>query len=92
MDTPVRTLDWIQHGLIQATIAQKPYTMAYTGLRMLADYKKYPPETKENVSSLSTFPFFVDTGSALVTRDNVERFLQDQAKIQPEEAAAAGWE
>ena len=87
MDTPVRTLDWIQHGLIQATIAQKPYTMAYTGLRMLADYKKYPAETVETVGSMSTVPYFVDTGSSLVTRDNVERFLQDQTKIQPEEAA-----
>jgi hypothetical protein len=54
---------------------------------MLADYKKYPAETVEKDGSMSTVPYFVDTGSALVTRDNVERFLQVQARIQPEEAA-----
>jgi ABC-type sugar transport system substrate-binding protein len=44
MDTDQRTLEWIQQGLIKATIAQKPFTMAYTGLRMLADLTKYPPQ------------------------------------------------
>ena len=31
MDAGDRTLDWIQKGLIHATIAQRPYTMAYVG-------------------------------------------------------------
>ncbi len=92
MDTPVRTLDWVQHGLIQATIAQKPYTMAYSGVRMLADLYKYKPERIERTSSLATLPYFVNTGSSIVTRDNVERYLQDQAKVQPLEAEATGVE
>ena len=35
MDTDPDTLDWIQKGVIAATIAQKPYTMSFVGLRML---------------------------------------------------------
>jgi ribose transport system substrate-binding protein len=37
MDTDQRTLNWIQQGLIAATIAQKPYTMAYFGAKVLDD-------------------------------------------------------
>jgi ABC-type sugar transport system substrate-binding protein len=32
MDTDQRTLTWIQKGVISATIAQKPYTMARCSL------------------------------------------------------------
>ena len=35
MDTDPDTLQWIQKGVIAATISQKPYTMAYVGLMML---------------------------------------------------------
>ena len=34
MDTDQRTLNWIQQGLVAATIAQKPYTMAYFGVKV----------------------------------------------------------
>jgi ribose transport system substrate-binding protein len=87
MDTPVRTLEWIQHGLIQATIAQKPYTMAYTGIRMLADFHKYPSEDVELHSSKATVPTFVDTGATMVNKDNVEGFIEDQRSFQPDAAA-----
>ena len=83
MDTPMRTLEWVQHGLVHATIAQKPYTMAYSGLRLLADMHKYPPAHPENEGSLATVPYFVDTGATLVTKQNVDRFLKDQASTQP---------
>ncbi len=35
MDTDEDTLKWIQKGVIAATIAQKPFTMAYYGVKML---------------------------------------------------------
>lgn len=89
MDTPVRTLEWIQHGLIQATVAQRPYTMTYIGLRMLADYYKYKPSAIEHERIVATVPAYVDTGATVVTKANVERFLSDQATFQPEQAAAA---
>src|SRR5207245_9785427 len=37
MDTDPDTLEWIQKGVIAATISQKPYTMAFVGLRMMDD-------------------------------------------------------
>jgi ribose transport system substrate-binding protein len=79
MDVSERTLDWIQKGMIQATFAQRPYTMAYVGLRMLADLHHYPPAQLETTRSLATVPQFVDTGVSLVDRSNVEQFLKDQA-------------
>ena len=44
MDTDQETLDWIQKGVIAATIAQKPYTMAFVGMQMLDNlYHHKPP-------------------------------------------------
>jgi len=37
MDTDPLTLEWIQKGVIAATVAQKPYTMAFYGLKNLDD-------------------------------------------------------
>ena len=89
MDTPTRTLDWIQQGLIQATIAQKPYTMAYTGTRMLADMYKYKPAELDREGSLANVPVFVNTGATLVTSDNVERYKKDQESVAPEDIPTA---
>jgi ribose transport system substrate-binding protein len=79
MDAGERTLDWIQKGLIQATIAQRPYTMAYVALRMLADLHKYRPGQMQAGSTLATLPEFVSTGSVLIDKSNVDRFIKDQA-------------
>lgn len=79
MDAGERTLDWIQKGLIQASIAQRPYTMAYVGLRMLADLHKSPPTAMTAGSTLATVPEFVNTGSVLIDKSNVDRFIKDQA-------------
>lgn len=86
MDTPQRTLEWVQNGMIQATIAQRPYTMAYTGLRMLADMHKYPPTKLEHEGTLATVPDFVDTGARMVSKDNVDQFMKDQQLTQTSDA------
>lgn len=88
MDISGRTLEWIQQGYIQATIAQRPYTMAYVGLRLLADMHKYPPQSPERESMLATIPQFVDTGATLVTQDNIASFLEDQAAADKEHETA----
>ena len=78
MDTDPETLQWIQKDGIAATIAQKPYTMAFVGLQMLDTLHHYKPATleadwlKDNFASL---PAFVDTGSALIDKANVDSFL-----------------
>ena len=39
-DKDPETLDWISRGAITATIAQKPFTMAYVGVKMLLQYRR----------------------------------------------------
>ena len=79
MDTDPETLEWIQKGEILATIAQKPYTMAYVGMQMLDNlYHHKPPSLDRDWSkdSYAPIPSFVDTGSGLIDKTNVDSFLQ----------------
>lgn len=79
MDTDQETLDWIQKGLIAATIGQKPYTMAFVGMQMLDNlYHHKPPSLNVDWSkdSYAPIPDFVDTGSDLIDKSNVDSFIQ----------------
>ncbi len=79
MDTDQETLDWIKKGVIAATIAQKPYTMAFVGMAMLDTlYHHKPPslDTDWSKDSFAPIPSFVDTGSALIDKSNVDAFMQ----------------
>jgi ribose transport system substrate-binding protein len=72
MDTPSATLDWIKKGVIRATIAQKPYTMAYYGLRVLDDLHHNRPANPEG--NRGGLPTFIDTGTTVVDSSNVGSF------------------
>jgi ribose transport system substrate-binding protein len=78
MDTDDDTLTWIQKGVIAATISQKPYTMAYFGLKVLDDLYHHK---LNNLSadwardSFAPIPAFVDTGSSLVDKTNVDALI-----------------
>src|SRR5271167_4844317 len=79
MDTDPETLQLIQQGVIAATIAQKPYTMAFVGMQMLDNlYHHKPPalDTDWSKDSFAPIPSFVDTGSALIDKSNVDSYLQ----------------
>jgi ribose transport system substrate-binding protein len=79
MDTDPETLQMIQSGGIAATIAQKPYTMAFVGLQMLDNLYHHKPsslETDWSKDSFAPIPAFVDTGTALIDKSNVDAFLQ----------------
>ncbi|MGH9510994.1 MAG: substrate-binding domain-containing protein [Terriglobales bacterium] len=79
MDTDPETLDWIQKGVIAATIAQKPYTMGYVGVQMLDNLYHRKPATLETDWSKdihAPVPSFVDTGSSLIDKTNVDSFMQ----------------
>jgi ribose transport system substrate-binding protein len=79
MDTDQETLDWIQKGVIAATISQKPYTMAFVGLQMLDNlYHHKPPALEKDwsIDNYSPLPSFVDTGSDLIDKSNVDSFVQ----------------
>jgi len=82
MDTDARTLAWIQKGMIAATLAQRPYTMAYFGLKVLdMIYHQKPPSLQVNFAedTRSPFPSFVDTGATLVDKSNVDAFVKANA-------------
>ena len=78
MDSDQRTTDWIQKGVISATIAQKPFTMAYFGTKLLADLHLHPPTPltkKWSQSATSPVPTFVDTGTFILDKNSVGAFL-----------------
>jgi ribose transport system substrate-binding protein len=78
MDTDQRTLNWIQQGLVAATIAQKPYTMAYFGVKVLDDlhhHKQPSLVTNFKQDSFSPYPAAVFTSTFLVTKDNLNAFI-----------------
>ncbi len=82
MDTDPGTVDWIKKGVISATIAQKPYTMAYFGAKLLGDIHLHPIKPlganwSQNV--FSPYPTFVDTGAFVVNKDNVASLSQQPA-------------
>lgn len=79
MDTDPETLDWIQKGVIAATIGQKPYTMAFVGMQMLDNLYHHKPSSLDrdwSKDGYAPIPSFVDTGSALIDKANVDAFMQ----------------
>jgi ribose transport system substrate-binding protein len=83
MDVDQATLELVKDGTIQATISQKPYTMALLGLKALDDIHHYPlkPLARDYGSDASSpIPAFVDTGVSLVDKSNVDKFLTPPAR------------
>ena len=73
------TLDGIKNGTINATVAQKPFTMGYVGLRMLDQiFHNPPPSLSKDYSqdAFSPFPEFIDTGTSLVDKRNVDAYIE----------------
>ncbi len=68
----------IQKGTITATIGQKPYTMAFMGIKLADDLHHNPlPAGKDwSQDSFSPIPTFVDTGASLIDKSNVDQFIQ----------------
>lgn len=85
MDVDPDTLNLIRSGVIDATIAQKPYTMGYIGLKALDQIAHDGPKTFSSdysVDTFSPFPVFVDTGTAVVDKVNVDLFGNSAATAQ----------
>ena len=78
MDADDDTLAGIKQGFIDATVTEKPFTMAFYGLKALDDVHHYPADLKRSYASntFSPFPIFVDTGSTLVDKGNVDEYLK----------------
>ena len=76
MDRDEATLRFVEQGIIEASVAQRTYTMSYTALqlvynlrndqiRMVRDWKKL---------GINPLPPLIDTGSFVITKDNVKEF------------------
>jgi ribose transport system substrate-binding protein len=74
MDTSEGTINWLKKGAIRATIAQKPYTMAYFGTRLLDDFHHNKPANTDTSSNRASVPIFIDTGATLVDKSNLTSF------------------
>jgi len=78
MDVDQATLALVKEGTIDATISQKPFTMALLGLKALDDLHHYPlnPLNRDyGLDATSPIPAFVDTGVSLVDKSNVDKFM-----------------
>ena len=76
-DASQDTLDAIKAGVIDSTIVQKPYTMGCYGLKALDEIFHNPPKdlTKDySADSFSPYPVFVDTGTTLVDKSNIDLY------------------
>ena len=76
------TLDGIKAGTIDATVAQKPFTMGYVGLKALDEIFHDPPAQLNKdfaADSFSHYPVFVDTGTSLVDQNNVDVYISAAA-------------
>ncbi len=78
------TLNAIKDGTIDATIAQKPYTMGYVGLKALDQVFHDPPKPLNkdwSADPFGPFPEFVDTGTAIVDKGDVDMYLAAAARM-----------
>jgi ribose transport system substrate-binding protein len=77
MDSDPETLEWISKGLILGTIAQKPFTMGFVGLKLLDDLHRHPPQSLTVGWAKDPFapvPSFVNTGVVWIDKQNVGTF------------------
>lgn len=81
MDKNPETQDWISKGAIAATIAQKPYTMSFYGLKFLDDlHHNIVHEFKDwRTAPASPLPTRVDTGTAVIDASNLAAFRAAEA-------------
>jgi ribose transport system substrate-binding protein len=77
-DKDPETLDWIQRGGITATVVQKPYVMSYYGLKFLDDlHHNAVHEYKDwRTAPAAPIPAWVDTGTAIVDKNNLAVFRE----------------
>ncbi len=76
MDRNEATLNLIDEGVIDASIAQRTYTMSYMALGMLFDlhHNKVRMVDDWRRAGVLPLPTNVDTGTVVITKDNVSAF------------------
>ena len=79
MDSDPETLEWIRKGYIQGTIAQRPFTMGFVGLKMLEDLHRHKPRSLDVAWAKEPFapvPSFVNTGVIWIDKQSVDAFAR----------------
>jgi ribose transport system substrate-binding protein len=78
MDKDQETLGFISSGAIVASVAQKPYTMAFYGLRFLDDLHHNAVHEFSDWRAVpaSPLPTLVDTGISIVDKDNLQAYQE----------------
>ncbi|HEV3420893.1 MAG TPA: substrate-binding domain-containing protein [Candidatus Acidoferrum sp.] len=81
-DKDPQTLDAIERGWITATVAQKPYVMAFYGVRLLDDLHHNAVHEFKDWATAPTAPLptFVDTGTAVIDSTNLATFRKALAE------------
>ena len=77
-DNDPETLDWIDRGVISATITQKPYVMSYYGLKFLDDlhHNAVHQFTDWRTALAAPTPTSVDTGTVMVDKNNLKTYRE----------------
>ena len=77
-DNDPETLDWIERGVITATITQKAYVMSYYGLKFLDDlHHNAVHQFKDWRTALAPpMPTVVDTGTVVVDKNNLKIYRE----------------
>jgi ribose transport system substrate-binding protein len=77
-DKDPETLDWIDRAGINATVVQKPYVMAYYGVKFLDDlHHNAVHEFKDwRAAPTAPLPAWVDTGTAIVDKSNLAAYKE----------------
>jgi ribose/xylose/arabinose/galactoside ABC-type transport system permease subunit/ABC-type sugar transport system substrate-binding protein len=80
MDRDEATLQFIQEGIIDASIAQRTYMMTYLALQMLYDLRndriKFIGDWRK--AGVNPLPPVVDTGTFVIDKTNVESFRRNR--------------
>jgi ribose transport system substrate-binding protein len=81
-DKDPQTLDGVERGWITATAVQKPYVMAFYGVRFLDDLHHNAVHEFKDWATAPTgpLPVFVDTGTAVVDKSNLATFRKALAE------------
>jgi ABC-type sugar transport system substrate-binding protein len=76
MDRNETTLDYIEQGIIDASIAQRTYTMAFLGMQLLYDLNHNNMKLVNNWKEAGIIPLprSIDTGTLVIDKTNVKAF------------------
>jgi ribose/xylose/arabinose/galactoside ABC-type transport system permease subunit/ABC-type sugar transport system substrate-binding protein len=82
MDRNETTLEFIEQGIIEASIAQRTYAMAYLGVQLLYDLNHNNIQIVNNWKEAKVVPLprNIDTGTIVIDKNNVRAFRRNAVK------------